>query len=796
MHNMWWSTPSSGRFIAGSHPNDPNYPAGSYENAPLIPPANADAWDQTFDDLDQAMAVQVFKDAHAAGIDCLIYDSFSERPSEFAHFFQMAEAARRSGTGVQVLPCLDRIENEGVNFLQRFWLYHDPDTKQLLREHPNIMRVGQCPVIFEYRRVASDVWQQRLERAQAVGGRFFLVARAGSGSATAVMGQMPDTEKNEITYASAAYLFTSHSTAFNHPDPVGPLIEMAKSFDPPKAVGGAVTPGYIGTTRVGNLLDPRGTWMYRKQWTDKIKLNPDFVHLTTGNDYSEATEQECTFNSTFTFMDLTRYFGTRWRTGLWPKLDKPQAFLSYRAAVSIREKTEVELVLLRPEITGEEPTDQIARRFIAACYLVTDDGQRIELSPALAHAESGQIVWRFWNDQPYTHAGWARPEVVIRVDGQTVALPQGPTAAFCIMDQGEELARKWLRVPLHRIRPGVMASVNVTGSPANLYPRTLTIEGLPQDQVAGALFMRNGITSIWTTLPASVLRNGLVECFIDTPGYMPVKYQDAWRKRRLVDQTDRYTAVVRMDDGSVVYPQPVQLPAPHVASSTVMDWMIPVALDQLGPTLSEWQKQQWQPLTQLLKDRGPLGHDLKLPPVGDPTRPDILRDSSKSWWFMRFDGKANQLRTGALTMPPGPVTVEMLIRFRQTDRGQVIWDQWGHAMGIGLTGQGTVVLARQNQHRNIDWLQGKQQLTPERWYRLTGTYDGSELRLYVDGEPDGQAVASHGLRTDEKTVIGGGTGMWARMPGLHERVEGYFQGDIARIRVLQNALSESQIKHQ
>jgi hypothetical protein len=129
--------------------------------------------------------------------------------------------------------------------------------------------------------------------------------------------------------------------------------------------------------------------------------------------------------------------------------------------------------------------------------------------------------------------------VRIEADGQTVDLPDGPAAAFGIMNDGEELARKWLDVPLHRIRPGVRAQLVVTGSPENLYPRTLRVQGLPDQQAAGGVLMRNGIHSLWYTLPGETLQKGFVERFYAGPGYGPMRYHDGWKKRRVVDQTDR-----------------------------------------------------------------------------------------------------------------------------------------------------------------------------------------------------------------------------------------------------------------
>ncbi|MBN1558443.1 MAG: LamG domain-containing protein, partial [Lentisphaerae bacterium] len=353
--------------------------------------------------------------------------------------------------------------------------------------------------------------------------------------------------------------------------------------------------------------------------------------------------------------------------------------------------------------------------------------------------------------------------------------------------------------PLHRIRAGVRARLIVSGSPDNLYPRTVRVEGLPWDDVAGGVLMRNGLTSLWYTLTPDVLRNGFVERFYAGPGFAPVHYEDGWKKRRVQDRTDRYTGAVRLADGGVVYPAPAVLDAPRVDPATVMDPMIPPPLDRLGPPLSPTLLKLWGPDADRLADRGPLGHDLRLPPEGDPARPRVLRDGPDGPWYLRFDGDDDRVPAAPggnrpLNMPPGPLTVELRLRCRAAGRPQVIFDQWGDAMGIGLTGAGRLVIARLNRERTMDWLEGRQPLEPERWYTVHAVYDGRELKLYVDGEADGAPVASDGLRTDENMVLGGTSGILAVLAGMHERIGGHFAGDLARLRVLQRPLSAEEIR--
>ena len=814
MDDMWWSLPSSRAFILGCDPRQPD--SGFYENAPLIPVARHAVNGRKLDALDGRL-VQMFRDAKAAGIGAIDFDFFTDAAGPgvltsrgtFKGFMHMARVARLSGTGVKIAPMLDIIAHNGTrwgkgrDFLRRYWLYRDPKTGQLLREQPNIWRVGACPVVFEYQTASRKTWASRMERAEAVGGRFFIITHAAQGDRAALFGKIKPGVRHHIAFAPATYLFESNAEALGNPNPLGPLINLCQSFSPPKAVGGEVTPGYIGITRSGEIISPRGTWLYRRQWCTQIKLDPTFVTLGTGNDYSEDTDQECSADSTFTYLDLTHYFGTRWRTGKWPLLRKPEAFLSYHLAVAVNEPTEFQLVLLRPDITGREPPEQIARRFTAACRVRTSDGQMVDLPAGKPTAEMGQVVWRFWAQRGFAHYGYGVPQVRIRVDGKAVKFPSGALAPFSIMNPGEELARTWLSVPLARIDAGVKAKVVVTGSPGTLYPRTVRVTGLPWNQVAGGVLARNGITTLWYTLSGKVLRNGFVERFYSGPGYMPMRYRNGWIKRRVVDQWDRYTAVVRMRNGRLVYPQPAILPAPHVDPTTVMDLMIPPPLNKLGPHLPKWLAQNWTAGENVLVDRGPLGHDLTLPPAGSPARPVILRDGPYGPWYLRFDGKANRLLTSTgggqgLDMPPGPVTVELWLRFRQTDHPQVIFDQQDPALAMALGPGGTLVAARLNRKMRLDVVKGPRALKPARWYDVTGVYDGRDLRLYVDGQPDGVPTASLGRRTDEGAVIGGSSnGPWlfvSEFPNLiNLGLKRSFAGDLARIRVLQRAMSRAEV---
>lgn len=71
------------------------------------------------------------------------------------------------------------------------------------------------------------------------------------------------------------------------------------------------------------------------------------------------------------------------------------------------------------------------------------------------------------------------------------------------------------------------------------------------------------------------------------------------------------------------------------------------------------------------------------------------------------------------------------------------------------------------------------------WYYLTGTYDGSKIRLYVDGKEVGEQNYSSGFGASSSQFVVGK----AQVNG-----PGYFNGLIDELRIYNRALNESEIK--
>jgi chitodextrinase len=78
---------------------------------------------------------------------------------------------------------------------------------------------------------------------------------------------------------------------------------------------------------------------------------------------------------------------------------------------------------------------------------------------------------------------------------------------------------------------------------------------------------------------------------------------------------------------------------------------------------------------------------------------------------------------------------------------------------------------------------GTSALALSAWSHVAVTYDGSALRLYVNGALAGQQSASGGIRTSNGALRMGGNGIWGE----------WFQGRIDEVRIYDRALTQSEV---
>jgi hypothetical protein len=88
---------------------------------------------------------------------------------------------------------------------------------------------------------------------------------------------------------------------------------------------------------------------------------------------------------------------------------------------------------------------------------------------------------------------------------------------------------------------------------------------------------------------------------------------------------------------------------------------------------------------------------------------------------------------------------------------------------------------------NMNWVHGGTEVTAHEWHHVCGTYDGANIRLYVDGveDPESPVAYSGNIDTNNWEVL---IGENAQSPGRE------WNGLIDDVRIYSFALSEAEVK--
>jgi hypothetical protein len=186
-----------------------------------------------------------------------------------------------------------------------------------------------------------------------------------------------------------------------------------------------------------------------------------------------------------------------------------------------------------------------------------------------------------------------------------------------------------------------------------------------------------------------------------------------------------------------------------------------------------------------LIDLGWMRRDLPLP-VEISQRPTFHKKDAGGW-FMRFDGVANAVKMGPISMPPGPATLELCLCPHDISRTQTIFDSSEPILSLVLMAGGKLRLLRFNQSCQEVTVESSRSLTLNEWHHIVAVFTGAEIRLHIDGKLDGMAKVN-GLRSDKESSIGS-PALWSS--GI--RAESHFAGDLAALRILQRYMSDEEI---
>jgi hypothetical protein len=251
------------------------------------------------------------QDVAAAGIDAVIvsWQGSGSRDGFYARGLRNAlDAAQQAGLRVSVM-----LETAAANRL-REGEPPDPDVlagwmTELIdgyASHPAFLKVDGRPVLFAYiwDFAGQDLWRSVLARVRGSGRQLLIMA---------------DTT-NLPQLALADGLFTYSGTLFE--PALRPAVErwvtagrawhlLGTAFGERRIAAAAVIPGY-DETRLGRatrrVVDREGGAFYDRQWQAALAANPDWIVITSWNEWAENTQ-----------IEAGQRFGQAyiWRTQFW-----------------------------------------------------------------------------------------------------------------------------------------------------------------------------------------------------------------------------------------------------------------------------------------------------------------------------------------------------------------------------------------------------------------------------------------------------------------------------------------------
>ncbi len=344
-----------------------------------------------------------------------------------------------------------------------------------------------------------------------------------------------------------------------------------------------------------------------------------------------------------------------------------------------------------------------------------------------------------------------------------------------IIDNGESVIRKWFRIPLHRLRNIPQANITVDANLGRFYPRKINLTSLPWDDVSCAIIERAG-NPLHTALDKQTLINDYMENFDgQSMGWTPMKFHNMWAKRFIANQVDRYSAVVRFTDSTFAYLPPVTVEAPTLDDpQTVEDYVF-----------SPQQTQQ-----KVIYDQGPLRRDIQLDAAAMQVFPAIKQDQSHNPWYAHFTGKES-INLGSVTCPPCPMTVDLWCRIEGLGKVMPIYGSWPPVLNVHVDESGHVAVQRLDRGHYIQTLLSETPLQPGQWCNLVATWDGRDMRLYINGQAAAEPVEALGVRTAERACLGKAD--WYPDIVNARPIRNMLEGDIARFRTLQIALNSEQV---
>jgi len=656
-----------------------------------------------------------------------------------------------------------------------------------LGSSPEWLRIKGRPLVFIYDTVfPADKWSE-ISKSLKAGANPYLIGPPGcSGLQAALFGTF-DAEKSKPYLGTFEGLYNFGASGLEKCSETMPNAKKALgsahgeiSFCPP------VWPGYLSTrTDNKNFNSPRGTEFFRHTWEAALSCDPDFIHMSTWNDWCEATTQCPSYSVLTSRLEISqrylcRFFGKPLPEG---SAEKPETVLSYRKCIYQGEALKFEFL---PLPTRKGPASG------SFCVKLSDDAGK-----TLAEVESPVMSFKEmkpWNWQ-YDAGVSRKSTMTVKVKAFVKPEGKGRIEYFNLPDIAVSYPlsyadQLYYSLPLHKLAPadkGVSVRINKSSAPVVETDGFIALSYEPKGagselQVATS---RDGhaqrllapINSRGAEMNADEHEGGVKLAALkpgDSELYCDWGLSDG-------NGQDYFAAVASFPDGTWAY------------SPTV--WSVPaIDRDELA---AQWIFMAPSPKpADAIRDRSGNGHDIKL-------------QEPKDWKFVKlpgngralsFNGKTNRLKVEPNgVLPNGPVTLECVLRYEKTGKPQTIAYQRGAQAALVIDADGYLKGLRLPEFRASEKpfveLKSKEPLTPGAFHEIVLVFDGKELSLHLDGKLQ-EAKPCEGTRSSEGFFIGG------PFPGSEEvslAVDGigqdaFFKGELVRLSLYSRDLNGPEIK--
>ncbi|WP_052361839.1 LamG-like jellyroll fold domain-containing protein [Geminisphaera colitermitum] len=641
--------------------------------------------------------------------------------------------------------------------------------------------------------LTPEKWTELVEGV-AAGGRDSFWIYGFAGIKPALGNVAPEEARRIIPATDAVYHFGGSSLTASS----GIARQVREKFSglrPNLTVGGSVHVGYYSArTYSRNFISPRHTAELREQWAYLQSGAPDFVHLTTWNDWNEATTFCPSFSdlgSRLAIMQryLAGWFGRPLPTG---RDGVPEIVLSYRKSLYPGEPLRVEVLPL--------PTSNGAKK--VRCEIVVTDaasGRVVmrETSPDFSTTSLDAMkAWYAQSAEPLASdlaPGVLRVAVRALTENGEIRYHHLPDIVVSETENYND--QLFYNVPLHRlagperslalrINGSESASAKATGN--GLYAVDYELSG-PGSAGASVAGMKRGHLMRFL---APLDRDGAEVVDLNKRVTLTPSADATKQRRSVVESAARWTpaergpdyfaVLARFEDGTWAY-SPTVLVAPPVPSpALVADWVFAGLKPALMGNVAGLDKPK-----NVIEDRSLYRNELTLPEKNGLKFVD-LPGSGGTARAMQFDGQT-LLKAAEDTAGNGPLTVEVIFRPGQTGRHEVICWQRGAQAGLVMEKTGHLKLSRLPELRAYPdpfvEVRSRKPLAPDRFHHVVAVYDGVALTLWLNGERQ-ESKPCLGTRSTEGFAIGGnsagkvGAATVDGMPG-----EGFFTGQLVKLTV-------------